>query len=482
MTEKPTPTEFEPSAQAMRELVKVVADRVVDWLDSLPHRPACVLEGTASALAGLDEPLPETGIAIDELLDLVFSRVLACGYNTASPGTLSFVTGGGLFHAALADFIATATNPFVTYWAASPGGAQIEHTVVRWFCDVVGLPPGAGGVLTSGGSMAMLTAFTTARRDRLGTEPRPAAIYFSDQAHHAVQKAALAAGFAPQWLREIESDDRGCIRVDRLLSAIVDDRAAGLTPLVVVGMAGTTGTGAVDDLVALAELARREDLWFHVDGAYGGLFALTERGRQVLTGIDRADSVIVDPHKTLFLPFGTGCLLVRNVEALRAAHRLHSHCVRESVAIGEACRTIDPADLSVELTRDFRGLRVWLPLKLFGAATFRAYLDEKLDLARDAERALRLIDGIEITGAPVLSTVAFRYAPRGRDPSTLDALNQRILARINAAGRVHLSSAQVRGAFALRICVLAFRAHADAVARCLEELQAAIAVEHEAIP
>jgi aromatic-L-amino-acid decarboxylase len=449
----------------------------VEHLATLGEQRASDTEGGAEAARAVAEPLPEKGEALEALLDLYFRRVLPKGYNTASPGTLSYVTGGGLFHAAVAELVAAATNPYVAYWGAAPGCTQIENTVVRWFSTIVGLPETSGGILTSGGSIANLTAITAARMLRFGDEFARGTIYASDQLHHSIRKSSLLAGFPAKNLRVVATNDDGRMDLARLDEAIADDRATGFVPFLVVGTAGTTSTGAVDDLRALAATCRRERLWFHVDAAYGGFFALTERGRAALAGIELADSVVLDPHKSLFLPFGTGCLLARRADDLRRTHMVHSDYIHKAVELGEDASATNPADLSPEMSRDFRGLRVWLPLKLLGARAFRECLDEKLDLALYAMHKLRSIEGVEILAEPQLSTVAFRVKMSHGDRATADAYNRRILERINRRGRVHVSGAIVRGAYAIRICALAFRAHKDAISACLEDLRSSISDE-----
>jgi aromatic-L-amino-acid decarboxylase len=461
----------------MRHLVRTACERVVRHLERLPAQRASDEEGGVEAARKVIEPMPEHGQAIEPLLDLYFDELLPKGYNMLSPGALSYVTGGGLFHAAVAEFIAAATNPYVGFWFATPGCAQIEQTVVQWFCDLVGLPQGAGGVLTSGGSMANLTAVVTARTVHLGDDFSRATIYASDQLHHSVEKAIAFAGFPRASLRVVPSDRALRMDTDLLVKVIQRDRASGERPFMIVATAGTTNTGAVDDLRRIADIAERERMWLHVDAAYGGFFAMTDRGKQRLVGIERADSIVVDPHKSLFLPFGTGCLLARRVEHLEQACQLHSDYLETVVQSGEKIGATNAADLSPELSRSFRGLRVWLPLKLAGAASFRAYLDEKLDVARWAAEELRAMKNIEVLAEPELSILAFRVAPEGRAPNELDALNRRILERINRRGRVHLSATCVRGCYALRICVLSFRAHKETVSICLSDLKEAMSAE-----
>jgi aromatic-L-amino-acid decarboxylase len=465
---------LELSGDALRRLIDAAAARVAAHVDSLPRQPSADVEGGAALARSLVESLPETGQSAEELLDLLFDRVIPKSFNTAGPGYLAYIPGGGLPQSAVADFVATATNRYVGVFAAAPGLAQLEANVVRWFCDLAGLPESARGILTSGGSLATFSALVAARRDRLPDDFLRGTIYASDQTHHAVQKAAILAGFPEDRVRQIPTDATFRIRVDALSSAVRADRDAGWSPFLLVGNAGTTNTGAVDDLAALADLAARERLWFHVDAAYGGFFLLTEEGRRVMDGIDRADSVVLDPHKGLFLPYGTGALLVRDGETLRRAHALSAEYMP---SMQEDSDLTDFNLLSPELSRDFRGLRVWLPLRMHGAAPFRRNLEEKLALARWAADALRDIPGVEIVAEPQLSILAFRRVRRGASDPDLDRENRKILERVNARKRVYLTGTMVGGHFAIRICVLSFRTHRDRMEQALEDIRAELLEE-----
>jgi hypothetical protein len=263
---------------------------------------------------------------------------------------------------------------------------QLEVNVIRWFCQLVDYPESSGGYLSSGGSMANFTAVFTARRERLPEDFLDGTIYVSDQIHHSVTRAATLAGFPWSAVRTVPVDEAWRIRVDELEQVIAEDRKNGRTPFMIVGSAGTTNTGAIDDLEALADVAEREELWLHLDAAYGGFFVLTDRGRRRMAGIGRADSITLDPHKGLFLPYGTGCLLVRDGGALKRAHSVQADYMPP---LQEADDLIDFCEISPELSRDFRGLRAWLPIKMHGLEAFRAALDEKLDLTEWATDELR---------------------------------------------------------------------------------------------
>ncbi|MEP6993238.1 MAG: pyridoxal-dependent decarboxylase [Acidobacteriota bacterium] len=462
-------------AEDLRRLIAAATERILDHIATLPRQPAADVEGGAELARSLVEGIPETGTSPEALLDFLFQRVIPKSLNTAGPGYLAYIPGGGIPHAAVADLIADSVNRYVGVFAAAPGLAQLEENVVRWFCEIVGLPPGSRGVLTSGGSLANFSAVVAARRARLPDDFLAGTIYASDQTHHAVEKAALLAGFPAGRVRAIPTDTLFRIRLDALAIQVASDRAAGLRPFLLVGNAGTTNTGAVDDLNALADFASAESLWFHVDAAYGGFFLLTEEGRRRMTGIARADSVVLDPHKGLFLPYGTGALLVRDAEALKRSHALVADYLPDSP---EDPDLPDYHLLSPELSRDFRGLRVWLPFKMHGIGPFRRNLEEKLALAQWAVGQLRGIPDVEILAEPQLSIVAFRLRPAGVADGELDALNRAVLQRVNDRRRVHMTGTLLRGRFAIRICVLSFRTHRDRMEEGLEDIRAAIAAEN----
>jgi aromatic-L-amino-acid decarboxylase len=466
---------LELSSDQLRRLLEAAWAHLETFLAAQSDQPAKCTTGGDEVARSVIEPLPETGEPADALLARFFEQLVPVSYNTTSPGYLAYISGGGLPQAAIADLISGVTNRYVGVWAAAPAMAQIEATVIRWFCEMIGYPSASAGFLTTGGSLANLSAIVTARQTRAADGFRAATIYTSHQAHHSIGQAAKLAGFPQDNVRRIDVDDRLCVRVDLLIAQIARDRADGLTPLIVVAQAGSTNTGAVDDLEALADLAAREKLWLHADAAYGGFFMLTERGRQVMRGIERADSITLDPHKSLFLPFGTGCLLVRDRADLLRAHETDAAYMPPRAVDDDF---IDFCQISPELTRDFRGLRIWLPLKLLGAAPFRSALDEKLDLARWAADRLRELDAeidatLEIV-EPQLSIVAFRLCRDGLEEAATNRLNQRLLERINAPGRVYLTSTMLSGRFVIRICVLSFRTHLDRLQECFEIIRRTI--------
>jgi aromatic-L-amino-acid decarboxylase len=326
-------------------------------------------------------------------------------------------------------------------------------------------------LLTTGGSLANFSAVVTARHERLPENFFAGILYASDHVHHSVKKAALLAGFPERNVRVVPSDERFRIRTDLLEQAIVADRNEGLTPFLIVGNAGSTNTGAVDDLRMLANLAQRERCWFHVDAAYGGFFMLTAQGKALMRGIELADSITLDPHKGLFLPYGTGSLLMRDSGALKRAHGVGAHYLPSTEDDPDL---MDFSQMSPELSRGFRGLRIWLPLKMHGIGPFRRNLEEKLALTHWATEELRKIPGVEIVAEPQLSIVAFRVVCPGLSVDALNQLNQSVLSRINARKRVYLSGTLLGNKFVIRICVLSFRTHLDRMHMALDDIRAAV--------
>lgn len=477
MIEKDTPpdTKLELSGAELRQLVEEALEHLTAHLDSLPEQPAWTSDGAEAAARAVVEDVPEEGVPTDGLLRELFGRLVP-SFNTASPGYLAYIPGGGLPHAAVADLISGIINRYVGVWIAAPALAQLEATVVRWFLEMIGYGEESGGYLTTGGSLANWSALVTARRCRLGDDFRDATIYTSDQAHHSIAKAAMLAGFPESNVRSIGTDERYCVSLGDLEARIAEDRAAGRTPFALVGHAGTVNTGAVDDLDALADLAARESMWLHVDGAYGGFFMLTERGRAALHGIERADSITLDPHKGLFLPYGTGCLLVKRRDDLKTAHSISGAYMPP---MQEDPEFVDFCEISPELSRDFRGLRIWLPVKAAGIGAFRRNLDEKLDLVRWATDELRALndeldDELEIVAEPQLSIVAFRLKRDGLDETALRELNEELRTRINAGRRVFLTPTTLDGRYVIRICVLHFRTHRARMEECLDAIRGAL--------
>ncbi|WP_051531691.1 pyridoxal phosphate-dependent decarboxylase family protein [Sphingomonas sp. URHD0057] len=403
----------------------------------------------------LDPEFTEEGRDAAAVLDYVRECVDAPGFATTSPRFMAYIPGGAVPYSAFGDLLAAASNKYSGFASASPGAVRIENACTQWLAEVIGYPKEAAGTLTSGGSIANLTAIVAAREAR--DPDGGGAVYVTRFAHYCIDKALHIAGRGRAPKRIVATDDHCRMSIEALEQALEQDRRAGVRPWLVVASSGTVDTGAIDPLPQIAELCRRYGAWLHADGAYGGLFALCDEGRALLRGIEQADSVALDPHKTLFLPYGTGAALVRDGKLLQQAFSASGEYIRP---LGESEVGPSPADLSPELTRHFRAMRLWLPLQMAGVAAFRAAQAEKLALARYFHARLSEIDGWDPGPAPDLSVVAFRYLPKSGD---VDQFNERLMQQIQQEGRVMMSGTKIDGSYRLRCAILSFRTHLEHV-------------------
>ncbi len=448
-----------PSAQLRarwNQEVQAYADDFLDQIDRLNAYDEVDEPGTLL-------PLQEQGRSINEILDNLKQVVDRKGINPASGGHLGYIPGGGIFPSALGDYLAAITNRYAGLFYASPGAVKIGNDVLRWLCQLANYPTTALGTLTSGGSIANLVAITTAR-DTLqikGALIEQSVIYMSDQAHYCIPKALKVAGLSEVVIRNIPLDSSFRIRIDLLKQQLEQDRTQGLHPFMIIGSAGTTNTGVIDPLDQLADLAEEYGTWFHVEGAYGAPFLLVEEVRQKFKGIERSDSFVIDPHKGLFIPYGLGAVLVKNSEALYRSQFYTAEVMQDAF---QDQVELSPADLSPELSRHFRALRLWLPLQLFGITPFRAALQEKLLLCRYFYEEAQKI-GLELGSYPELSVTIFRYVPSTGDAN---AFNQGLIESILRDGRIFLSSTTIDGIFWIRLAVLSFRTHRREIDLCLE--------------
>jgi aromatic-L-amino-acid decarboxylase len=415
----------------------------------------------------LDAPIGEEPLMVEKALNLVDQQLTRNGINAASGGHLGYIPGGGLYAAALGDYLADVHNYYAGVFFASPGAVRMENLLLRWLADLVGYPAEAGGNLASGGSIANLIAIVTAR-DAHGltcaTIPQ-ACIYATAHVHHCIDKALRLAGLRECPLRTVPMDAQFRMDPDALGRLIVEDVAAGRRPFLVIASAGTTDVGAVDPLAAVAAVAQRHGAWYHVDAAYGGFFILTDYGRERLRGIELADSLVMDPHKGLFLPYGLGMVLVRDRQLLHASQHYTANYMQDAQH-GDADE-LSPAELSPELTKHFRGLRLWLPLKLHGLRPFRACLEEKLWLARYFHQQVAAL-GFEVGPEPELSVVTYRYLPAAGDA---DEFNRRLAEAVQSDGRVFISTTVIDGKYTLRFACLSFRTHLATVELLLKILR-----------
>jgi len=452
----------------METMGRAALEFSANFIEARAFAPASDVGEPAWQLAGdlLRSPPPEDGRDFGELLEVIDSAS-AKAFDTTGPGYMAFIPGGGLYAAAIASLLGAVTNRYVNIAAPAPAMVALEASIVGWLCRLFGYGEESQGVLTSGGSMANFSAVVAARARHLGEQFLDGTLYVTEHTHQSVAKAALLAGFPRDAIRAVACKPDLTMDPEALVDAVVADRRVGRRPFLVVASAGTVDTGAVDPMGPLVDVAATENLWLHVDAAYGGFFQLTDRGRAAFAGIESADSITLDPHKGMFLPYGTGCLLVRNGDLLRRSHQVEAHYLQDLAASPDIPNF---ADYSPELSRDARGLRVWLPLHLHGVNAFRAALDEKLDLARIVHLELSREDALEVPWEPRLSIVAFRL----RDGD--DVANRALLARINSSARVFLSSTVIDGRYTLRVCVLAHRTHRDRIDETVEIIRKEAAV------
>jgi aromatic-L-amino-acid/L-tryptophan decarboxylase len=474
----PSASPLDLDRETMRRLGHRVADLVADHLATLREQPVQRSLTRAEANRVIASPPPEDGRSFDELLEFLGERVFPYHAREPHPRFLAYIPSCPTFPAVLGDWIATGFNFFAGVWPVAAGPNALELQVLDWFRSWVGMPRGTGGLLTSGGSAATLTAVVAARHAAVGDDasrlPR-LVLYMSDQAHSSVPRAAWIAGVPRGQVRLVASDARFRMRSDALRAAIRRDRDAGLLPFLVVGTAGSTSTGAVDPLHEVADICEAENVWLHVDAAYAGFAALTARGRGALAGIERSDTLTLDPHKWLFVPFECGCLLAREPRALAAAFRVYPEYLKDVESAGEE---VNFADYGEQLTRYSRALKIWLSVSYFGLAAIRDAIERGMELAALAEALLREAPDLEITSPASFGIVCFRARPRGVDDAgALDALNERVNARVNQTAGFLISSTRIAGAFSLRACVVGYRATEDDI----RALVAAVgdAVRHE---
>lgn len=461
---EPIARQLEPdSGQRARDNQQVL-DYANDFLQQLPGLKTFQPGGGANLLQGM--PISEQPYSMEQVLATLAGDVDHDGINPASGGHLGYIPGGGQYYAALGDYLADVFNRYAGVSYASPGAVQLEKSLIRWMGNLVGYPAGAAGDLTSGGSIANLMGVVAARDafELKGSQFENSPIYLTEQVHHCVDKAIRIAGLGECPRRIIPMDAQFRMDTEALAAAIQKDKTAGYKPWLIVASAGTTDTGSVDPLAEIADIAAFHGAWFHVDAAYGGFFMLSERTRGVLDGIQNSDSVVIDPHKGLFLPYGSGAILVRDGASLHKAHYYDAHYMQDAKTNQQ---DLSPADLSPELSRPFRGLRMWLPLMLCGLAPFRAALDEKLLLAKYFYQKLSTQPGWELGPEPELSVVTYRYLPAQGDA---DAFNRKLVQAIHDDGRVFVSSTVINGNFVLRLAVLHFRSHREQVDLLLELL------------
>lgn len=441
----------------MQRMGRSVADFVAQHLATLREQPAFSTLDRAAARKLVESDPPEQGTDFDVLLQRFHEDVVPHHAREPHPRFLGYIPSCPTFPAVMGDWLATGFNFFAGVWTVAAAPNEIEITVLEWFRRWMGMPNGARGLLTSGGSAASVTAVVAARHAAVGDRAETIAkltAYCSDQAHSSVVKAAWIAGIPRANVRAIPTDDAFRMQVDALRSAIDEDRRKGFTPFLICATAGATNTGAVDPLHAIADVAADQKLWLHTDAAYAGFSVLTEQGRQLLDGLGRADSITLDPHKWLYVPFECGCLLARDPRQLENAFSVHPEYLQD-VRVRET--EVNFSDYGEQLSRYSRALKVWFSVQYFGVGAIRREQERAMGLAELAERIVRESPDMEVLSPAQFGIVCFRLRPKGMSEEDMNAFNERVNNRVNRTGFVLMSSTRLRGKLSLRLCIPGYR-------------------------
>jgi glutamate/tyrosine decarboxylase-like PLP-dependent enzyme len=469
---------LDPSADQVRRWGNGAVETMANYLASIRDRRVYPRTTARQIREELDRALPEEGVDFDGLLEIFNDVIVAASRHNGHPRMFGYVQAPGTAIAAIADLLASTLNANLTAWRSAPAGVEIERLTIDWIKQIVGFKADAGGLFVSGGSMANLAALATARQAKAppGLTSKGAhclhqamRVYVSEETHHSIAKAAALLGLGRDNVRAIGVDELYKIRIDELVAAIAEDLEAGHLPFCIVGNAGTVNTGACDPLREMAAVARRFNLWMHVDASYGGFAVLAPSARGLLDAMSEADSVALDPHKWLYLPVDCGCVLYRDAEAARATFAHEAEYTR--VLEQEPDEAFAFWDYGPELSRRFRALKVWMMLKGVGLRALREAMEKDLACARHLESLVRASDDFEMLAPVELSIFCFRHVParfkhalaganeieRERIGEELDAFNERLLVELQRDGSSYLSNARLGGRFSLRGCVMNYR-------------------------
>lgn len=450
------------TSQQFQQWIKKTGRLISDFYDQDDEQKVFAGKSPREVQELLEESLPAEPESVSALLDEVGEKVISTITNNIGPKYYGYITGGGNQVAVLAELIKASLNQNNLKWHSSPVSTEMERLVMRWVAEFIGYPTDSAGVLLSGGSVANFNCLAVARKVKAPAgisdeglyNTKPMTVYISDEGHSSFDKAVDMLGLGKKYLRKIPVDDQMRIDPERLDAQIKADKDAGLHPICGIAVAGTTNSGAVDDLNAVADICQRHGLWYHVDAAYGGPAAKVEGVSHLFTGIDRADSVVVNPHKWMYVPFEAGGALVKNPEHLQRTFSTGPDYLKSDQQNGG--RT-DLMEYNLPLTKEFKALKVWMTIKAFGARRLRR------EIASDIEKAQHLVDlveeddRLELMAPAPLSIVCFRYNPGGLDEPVLDRVNDKIITEIETDGRVFLTGTKIRGRTALRACFINHR-------------------------
>jgi glutamate/tyrosine decarboxylase-like PLP-dependent enzyme len=462
---------LDPSADEIRAWGNSVIELMVDYLDNLREGKVYPDATSREIRDRLDATLPKDGAGFEDLLKTFRETIIPFSRQNAHPRMFGYVQSPGTPTAALADLLASVLNANLTAWRSAPAAVELERLTIDWIRQILGFGPGAGGLFLSGGSMANLTALATAREAK-GISSGRGRLYASSETHHSIMKAAALLGIGRENVRLVEVDDQFKMRTDDLCAKISADLKAGYEPFFVVANAGTVNTGAVDRLAEIAEIARRHDLWAHVDGSYGAFAILAPSVRKLFAGIEQADSIALDPHKWLYLPVDVGCVIYREPEKARPAFALEAEYTR--VFAEQADEAFAFWDYGPELSRRFRALKVWMLLKGVGLEKLGRAIESNLACARHFESLVRASNDFEMLAPVELSIFCFRYLPaelRTAGAGAIDSFNEKLLVALQRDGSSYLSNAMINDRFALRGCVLNYRTTLADMEKLLDDLR-----------
>jgi aromatic-L-amino-acid/L-tryptophan decarboxylase len=442
-----------PGPEERKNWDALVEGLITDAISRKESGPAFRLPPADGQIVEEDFAIQSSAGDMDTALTQLSDKIVSYGVQIGHPNYLAYIPGSDNYLSALGDYLGAAINPYTGVALTNPGATAMQQALLNWVAGFLGYSGDFAGDITSGGSLANLTAIVTAR-EAFQIQPediRQSTVYYSAHAHHSITKALHIAGMQYCQQRSIACNEDFGINLEALEKAVQQDKEAGLKPWLLVGNAGTTDTGTVDDLNGMADIATAHECWFHVDGAYGASFALCDLGKHALKGIERSDSVVLDPHKGLFLSFGCGIVLVKNGAALTRAHHFTGNYMRDKgVDV-----TASPANNSAELTRPFRALRMWLPLAVLGTKPFQATLEEKMLLAQYAYAKLKDIDNLWLGPPPQLSIIVFRYD--SGDVERDDEINQTLIDEITGEGEFFISTTELNNRLVLRLAILTTR-------------------------
>jgi glutamate/tyrosine decarboxylase-like PLP-dependent enzyme len=457
-----------------------VVDLIADHLTTLPGEPVFRPVPPELAQAFLSTPAPQDPVSPDDILNVFQQTIEPYPFGNGHPRFWGWVNSPPAVMGVFADALAAAMNPSCA--GGNHAAIYVERQVTAWFREMLGFPAASMGLLVSGGSMATMTALAVARHLKSGVDvrvdglrdaPSSFGFYLSTEAHSCARKAIELLGFGSASVRTIATGIDYRMNVDALDAAIADDRARGVRPIAVIATGGSTNTGAIDDLVSIAGVCRRHDVWMHVDAAYGGPAILSAEYGGALHGLAQADSVALDPHKWLFVPVEAGLVFVRDAEAMRSAFSLVPPYIRQSGSAGEVYGLPWFSEYGFQQTRGFRALKVWMTLQQFGLEGYREMIEENLALAGYLADRVRSSTDLELAAPPSLSVVCFRFAGnRDRDDEAMTALNRTVLERLQLGGEAFLTSTELRGRYVLRACIVNYRSRREDVDRMLEAVRA----------